>query len=134
MKPKKQKKLINVEIGQRVKKYREAAGMTQEVFSELVDLGDKHISAIECGSVGLSLSSLKQICTVLSIPADALLFEQSCEAGQEEYKEEIHFLTSRLSRLPPNKFKIVKNILNQLLAVLAFPDTDIEVESADGNI
>ena len=71
---------------------------------------------------------------MLSIPADALLFEQSCEAGQEEYKEEIHFLTSRLSRLPPNKFKIVKNILNQLLAVLAFPDTDIEVESADGNI
>lgn len=123
MKP---KKPINIEIGQRVKKYREASGITQEVFSELVDLGEKHISAIECGSVGLSLSSLKQICTVLSIPADALLFEASDEAGQEEREAEIQFLASRLSRLPPSKYRIVKNILDQILAALSFSDTDIE--------
>lgn len=127
MKP---KKTINVEIGQRVKKYREAAGITQEVFSELIDLGEKHISAIECGSVGLSLSSLKQICTVLSIPADALLFEPSDEAEQEERKADIQFLASRLSRLPPNKYRIVKNILNQILAALSFPDAEID-NSAD---
>ena len=127
MKP---KKTINVEIGQRVKKYREAAGITQEVFSELIDLGEKHISAIACGSVGLSLSSLKQICTVLSIPADALLFEPSDEAEQEERKADIQFLASRLSRLPPNKYRIVKNILNQILAALSFPDAEID-NSAD---
>lgn len=125
----KSKKPINVEVGQRVKKSREAAGITQEVFSELVGLGEKHISSIECGSVGLSLSSLKQICTALSIPADALLFEPSQEAEQDTRKADIQFFVSRLWRLPPNKFKIVRNILNQILAALSFPDVDIEIEN-----
>ena len=42
-----EKKAINIEIGERVKQVREAAGLTQEAFSEMIGLGDKHISAIE---------------------------------------------------------------------------------------
>ena len=62
----KEKKPINVEIGQNIKLSRESAGLTQETFAEMVGLGVKHISAIECGAVGVSLTTLKRICGVLS--------------------------------------------------------------------
>ena len=67
----KEKKPINIEVGQYVKQYREEAGLTQEVFAELIGLGVKHVSAIECGAVGVSLSTLRRMSRVLSVPADS---------------------------------------------------------------
>ena len=52
----KEKKTINLEIGQNVKHIRENAGLTQERLAELIGLGVKHLSAIECGAVGVSLA------------------------------------------------------------------------------
>lgn len=115
----KEKKPINVEVGNRIKKYREAAGLTQEVFSELIGLGVKHVSSIECGAVGVSLSTLKQVCTVLSIPADVLLFDEVDEIEQQNRTSELQLLLVRLSRLPSNKFNVVKDIVDRLLEVLA---------------
>ena len=123
---KKPKKPINVEVGLRVKWFREAAGLTQEEFAELTDLGDKHVSAIECGSVGLSLSSLKRICSVLSISADALLFDPAADLNHMNHEQEIQLLASRLSRLPPNKFIVTKSILDRVFVALAFHPDDIE--------
>lgn len=56
----KEKKPINLEIGQNVKQIRENAGLTQERLAELIGLGVKHLSAIECGAVGVSLASVFQ--------------------------------------------------------------------------
>ena len=114
----KEKKQINIDIGQRVKQYREAAGLTQEAFSELIGLGVKHVSAIECGAVGVSLSTLKKACLVLSIPADVLLFGGDRADEQQNQLEELQELTARISRLPPKKYVVVKDILNKLLEVL----------------
>ena len=68
----KEKKPINLEIGKNVKQVRENAGLTQECLAELIGLGVKHLSAIECGAVGVSLATLKQLCVLLSVPADAI--------------------------------------------------------------
>jgi len=106
-------------LGLRIKEYREAADLTQESFAELVGLGVKHISAMECGSVGVSLSTLKRVSTVLSIPADALLFDSASIFEQADQTAEIQIITSRLSRLPANKFKIVKDIVDKVLEALA---------------
>lgn len=114
-----EKKPINLEIGGRIKKYREAAGLTQEVFSELIGLGVKHVSAIECGTVGVSLSTLKQVSTVLSISADVLLFGEADEIEQQKRTSELQLLVARLSRLPPSKFNAVKDIVDRLLEALA---------------
>ena len=115
----KEKKPINVEVGRQIKKYREAAGLTQEVFSELIGLGVKHVSSIECGAVGVSLSTLKQVSIVLSIPADALLFGEADEKEQQDRTSELHLLLTRLSRLSPNKFNAVKDIVDRLLEAFA---------------
>lgn len=114
----KEKKPINVEIGGRIQYYREAAGLTQEVFSEMIGLGVKHVSAIERGAVGVSLSTLKRVSAVLSISADVLLFGEDDKAGQQKRTNDIQLLMSRLSRLPPNKFNVVKEIMDRLLEVL----------------
>lgn len=114
----KEKKPLNIEIGLRIKKYREAAGLTQESFAELIGLGVKHVSAMECGSVGVSLSTLQKVSTVLSIPADSLLFDAPSIPEQPDQNAEIQFIVSRLSRLSPNKFKVVKSILDKVLEAL----------------
>lgn len=111
----KEKKAINIEIGQRVKKEREAAGLTQENFAELVGLGVKHISAIECGAVGLSLTTLQRICTVLSISSDALLF------GSIE-KNDVSELAERLALLSPDQYRIAKDVVCKLFEAFALND------------
>lgn len=69
-----QKKEINIQMGSRIRKARLQAGLTQEAFAELLNLGPKHISAIERGIVGLSMETLQNICQVLHVSADTLLF------------------------------------------------------------
>ena len=69
-----ERKEINIEIGQRIKEAREKAGLTQKRFSELIGLGPKSVSALERGTVGISLTTLKKICLVLSISSDQILF------------------------------------------------------------
>ena len=113
------KKPINVEIGMRVQQAREAAGLTQERFAELIGLGVKHVSAIECGSVGVSLNTLRKTCTALSIPADLLLFgETEGRDISEPVKPELLLLMDRFNRLPAKKFEVAKDILDNVLIAL----------------
>lgn len=115
----KEKKSINVEVGQYVKHYREQAGLTQEAFAELIGLGDKHVSAIECGSVGVSLTTLRKMSKVLFVPADLLLFGPPNNTEQSVRSSELELMFSRISYLTPQKFRIVKEILDKLLEGLA---------------
>ena len=111
----KEKKPINIEIGQRVKQNREAAGLTQEAFAEMVGLGVKHISAIECGAVGVSLNTIRTICRVLAISSDALLMEDT-------EKNEVAAMTARLERLSPEQYRIAADVLNKLMEAFALGD------------
>lgn len=113
----KEKKEINVEVGQNIKRIRESCGLTQERFAEMLGLGVKHISAIECGAVGVSLTTLKRICSSLSVPADTLLFGPAERTA--ERSAQINFLTERLLRLSDNEFNIAKDILDKLFEAFA---------------
>ena len=89
----KEKKPLNVEIGQNVKRVREQSGLTQESLGELIGLGEKHISSIERGAVGVSLPTLKRLCTLLAVPADAILFG-TAEANGREERDAAHQIAS----------------------------------------
>ena len=103
-----EKKEINIQIGNQIRQARERAGLTQEQFGELVSLGTKNISDIERGVAGITVSTLKRICEKLSISSDSLLF------GETE-KNDLHDLTQRLERLPSEQFAAVEDFLNQVL-------------------
>lgn len=115
----KQKKPLNIEVGQYVKQCRENAGLTQEAFAELIGLGVKHISAIECGNAGVSLPTLRRMSKALSVPADFLLFGPVNNIEDQPHLTELQILYSRLSHLPPNKFRVVKDIIDKILEALA---------------
>ncbi|MCM1217190.1 MAG: helix-turn-helix domain-containing protein [Roseburia sp.] len=106
------KKSINVEIGANIKRERENAGYTQDEFSELIGLGTKSLSAAERGVVGLSLTSLRKICQVLSIPSDALIFGRQPD-------NDISDLMGRMERLSPAQLDIAKKVFKNLLAAFA---------------
>lgn len=102
-----EKKEVNVKIGNQIRIARETAGLTQERFAELVSLATKNVSDIERGVVGVSVGSLIRICETLSISSDFILFGN--ETGNDT-----HNISERLSNLPPEQFEIALDIINKL--------------------
>ncbi len=111
------KKQINIEIGARIKDEREKAGLTQEKFSELIGLGPKSVSAFERGTVGISFTTLKKICQVLSVSSDQILF------GPREQKEnDLSDLIQRLERLSSKQYNITREIVLKLLEAFSLEE------------
>lgn len=102
------KKQIDILVGKNIKREREKAGYTQERFSELVGIGSKSLSAIERGTVGVSLSLILRITRLLGISTDTILLT-------EQNTNDIDDLTERLKNLPKNQFMIVRDVVYKLL-------------------
>ena len=65
------------------------------------------------------IQSLKQLCVLLSVPADAILFGIESSNSEAERSAALQFLTDRLSHLPDADFWATKEILDKLLEVMA---------------
>lgn len=110
-----EKKEIDLRVGSNIKRERIRAGYTQEKFSELIGIGTKSLSAIERGTVGVSLTTLLRICNVLSISSNTLLFENS-------RKNDVQSITERLERLTPEQFAIARDILCKVMEAFSIHD------------
>lgn len=80
----KEKKEINVGIGENIRLYREKAGYSRERFAELVGITPRFLADAETGFVGVSLTNLKKICEILGISADRLLWQNDNHLGLDE--------------------------------------------------
>lgn len=69
-----EKKEINVQIGEQVRMAREQVKLTQEQLAEKLDVSPQYISDMERGVVGLSINTLKNLCGVLGVASDQILF------------------------------------------------------------
>lgn len=74
----------NKVIGINIKKYRKAAGFTQEKLAELLDVSTVHMSHIECGHVSMSLEVLLKLCDCLGVTPNQLLYGIYQETESEE--------------------------------------------------
>lgn len=110
-----EKQKIDILVGRNIKRERVKAGYTQEIFSEMIGIGTKSLSAIERGTVGVSLPTLLRICRVLSISSNSLLFENS-------HKNDVQAITERLERLSPEQFAIANDILCNVLTAFSMTD------------
>ena len=61
------------EIGQRIRKYRKAKGLSQEQLAEAVNISVTHMSHIETGNTKLSLPVLYSLAQALQVACDDLL-------------------------------------------------------------
>lgn len=69
-----QKKEINIQIGEQVHLAREQAKLTQEQLAERIEVSPQYISDLERGVVGVSLPTLKRLCLSLGVSSDTILF------------------------------------------------------------
>lgn len=60
-------------IGINIKKYRKAAGLTQEKLAELLDISTVHMSHMECGHVSMSIELLLKLCGILNVSPNHIL-------------------------------------------------------------
>ncbi|MDO5785664.1 MAG: helix-turn-helix transcriptional regulator [Eubacteriales bacterium] len=105
------KKEINIEVGHRIQMVREKCGYTQEQFAEALDVSVQHISNIERGVTGVSLTTLKKTCEILNTSADYLLLGKG-------YAGESNLLTQQLHTLPTEQAILVERGISQLLQAL----------------
>ena len=69
-----EKKEINIQIGEQIKAAREQARLTQEQLAERIDVSAQYVSDLERGVVGLSILTLKKVCFSLGVSSDQILF------------------------------------------------------------
>lgn len=106
-----EKKEINIQIGERIKLARENAGLTQEQLAERIEVSPQYISDLERGVVGTSLATLKRICISLAVSADDILFGSSGETGAED----ISLLCRDLS---PEQRVMLKDIVSKIVEAI----------------
>ena len=69
-----EKKEINIQIGEQIRLAREQAKLTQEQFAERIEVSPQYISDLERGVVGISIPTLKRACVALGVSSDQILF------------------------------------------------------------
>ncbi len=63
------------EIGQKIRKFRKAKGLSQEALAEMVGISVTHMSHIETGNTKLSLPVFVDLAQALEVQTDDLLYE-----------------------------------------------------------
>ena len=117
-----QKKAINVEVGSRIREAREAAGLTQERFAELIGISPQNVSCVERGLAGVSLTVLRRMCEILHVSSDSLLMGEAAGNSADA-------IAHRLEQLPPEQFRVVQEVINGVLELTALPEEEKGPES-----
>ena len=64
---------VKVTVGERARLRRNALGLTRERLAELIGVSPRFLADVESGKVGVSLATLKRMCTALECTADFLI-------------------------------------------------------------
>ena len=100
-----QKKEINIQIGEQVRLAREQAKLTQEALAERIEVSPQYISDLERGLVGIALPTLKKLCIVLGISSDQILF-----GNKSRERESV--LTNACNNLTEEQFALLVEMVN----------------------
>lgn len=106
-----EKKEVNVLLGEQVRLAREGAGLTQEGLAERVDVSAQYISDLERGVVGVSIPTLKRLSVVLGVSCDRLLFGGGAEPDVTQ-------LARRMQRLPSRQFQLLRRMVDLFLEAM----------------
>ena len=81
----------NLEVGARIRYIRESLNMTREQFSELCDISDSLLTAVELGRKSITVKTLNKICTASNTSADYIVFGESEDCASENI---LHIISS----------------------------------------
>jgi|AGTN01.1.fsa_nt_gi Helix-turn-helix. len=117
MKPKPEKKDLNIQIGESIKAVREQIGLTQERFAELVNVSTQYISDVERGNVGISIATLKRIREVTAISSDSILM------GKCHYND-VTLIIEQLQNVDEKYINPLKIIINKYLEAVSMSNQE----------
>ncbi len=105
------KKALNVAIGNRIRISREKSGLTQEELAERLDLSTQFISTIERGVAGASLETIINLCDVLNVSCEWLLRGRAAMPSADN-------IVTKLTLLSPAQLSAVDRLTNELVTLL----------------
>ena len=106
------------DLGQRIRKFRRARGLSQEQLAERVGISITHMSHIETGNIKLSLSVFVDIASALEVQADALLYDQprdSISTAANEIGEVLENCSAAQARILAEVVKTAKQAMDAYL-------------------
>ena len=95
------------EIGQRIRKFRKANGLSQDELAEKVGISVTHMSHIETGNTKLSLPVLVALSEALDVHADDLLFNRATVSRSQAVEE----LAALLNDCTAQQIKVIADII-----------------------
>ncbi|MCD8197728.1 MAG: helix-turn-helix domain-containing protein [Lachnospiraceae bacterium] len=102
------KKELNVEIGGRIRKVREALGYSREALAEKANLATSFVGSIELGTGSFTAESLIKLCRALGVSADYILF------GTEETGD-LSTINAMLSGLAPEYIPYLEQLIGSYM-------------------
>lgn len=100
---------VNVTLGERVKLVRNANKLTREKLAELIDVSPRFLAEVESGKVGVSLQTLKNLCTTLSTTSDYLL-----GLDNENKLSQLELIYSQLENVDEKFYPLISALINEL--------------------
>ena len=101
-------------IGQKIRKFRKAQGLSQEQLAEAVNISTPHMSHIETGNTKLSLPVLVNISQALHCSVDDLLFDNPLHQKNNALKQ----IESVLNACTPKQTVIISEIIKSAKAAM----------------
>ena len=111
-------KMDYYEIGQRIRRFRKARGITQEQLAETVGISVTHMSHIETANTKLSLPVFIDIAQALEVRTDALLHDYaagSVDCSMEEIIAVLERCSAKESRIIAELVKAAKQSFDMYL-------------------
>jgi transcriptional regulator with XRE-family HTH domain len=98
-------------LGKRIKKSREAKGLTQEKLAEKLDVSNAYVSKIERGKTPISLDRLSELCIVLEQSTDYIL------RGANHYSDEYlrNEILAMIEGCSAKKIKLISEVIKPIV-------------------
>ncbi len=98
-----------IAIGERIREGRRKLQMTQETFSEMVDISKNYLSEIETGKKGFSGETLYKLVQNMDVTADYILF------GTENDKSRIDMIIESIPTLDEQNARLASVYLDSYI-------------------
>lgn len=100
----------NATIGKRIRTVREKQKLSREHLAELSNISTQFLADIETGKKGMTVATLKKICSALHISTDSIVY------GTENSDNSV--ISAMISTIPKDKTEEVEQIINMIIKLL----------------
>ena len=105
-------KLLNKQIGMRIRQQREYLGITREGLCSFVNISPQFLSEIERGVKGVSAETLCKLCEGLCVSADFILMGK-------EHQSDISIIIKTLATIDEKYVPLAEDLLKTFIKIIA---------------